>query len=126
MPPPKKRRDEDEEDEPKPRKRRRPDPDEDEDEDEDGDSGGVVSSIIPYRNWQALTAYYCGFAGLLPGVGLLLCPAAMIFGFLGLLKARSTPGAKGTGHAIVGMLLAPLGLLLQVVYGFLFYVQLYL
>src|SRR6516165_5140956 len=37
---------------------------------------GAVSTIIPYRNGKALAAYYCGIFGLVPGLGLVLGPAA--------------------------------------------------
>lgn len=114
MPPPNRR------DDKPPRRRPEPDPDED-DEDDDEDEGGggdAVSTIIPYKNGMALTAYYLGVFGLVPCVGLLLGPLAMIFGLLGLRKAFQMPQAKGTGHAIAGIVLGVFDLLAQVAYFF--------
>ena len=101
-----KRRQRDEADEPRPRPRR----DDDEfDErpmrrrrDEDDGSGG---GIFPYKNGMALAAYYCGIFGLIPGVGLALAPLAVIFGIIGLVKARGDKFHRGMGHAIAGILL---------------------
>jgi hypothetical protein len=87
-----------------PRRRRR-------DEDEDGGGDEVVSTLIPYKNGQALAAYYCGIFGLIPCVGLVLGPAALVLGVLGLRKAKANPRAKGGGHAIAGIVLGSLVLL---------------
>ncbi len=68
------------------------------------DSGGdAVSTLIPYKNGRALAAYYCGVFSLIPGLGLLLGPIAALLGLLGLLYVRKHPTAKGTGHAIAGI-----------------------
>lgn len=121
------RRDEDEEERiaPEPRRaerrpervrpRRRDEDDEDDyDEDEDDrprrrrlDRGG--STLIPTKNKAALTAYYCGVFALIPGLGCLLAPMAVIFGIIGLLNVQKNPRAKGTGHAIAGLVLGVIG-----------------
>jgi hypothetical protein len=90
----------DEELEERPRRRRRRRDEEDEDE----ESGGVAR-IIPYHNGRALSAYYCGVFSLIPGVGNLLGPLAVILGILGVRYARAHRKAGGTGHAITGIVL---------------------
>jgi predicted Zn finger-like uncharacterized protein len=91
-------------------------PDEEEyDEDEDerhygrrrrrrGDDGGI-STLIPYKNGRALAAYYCGVFAIVPCFGPILGPIALIFGILGLRFVKAHPTAKGTGHAIAGIVL---------------------
>jgi hypothetical protein len=68
-------------------------------------NGDGFATVVPYRNGAALAAYYLGVFGLIPGVGFLLGPIALIFGIVGLVKARKNPKAHGTGHAIIGILL---------------------
>jgi hypothetical protein len=73
------------------------------------DDGGV-STLIPYTNPKALVAYYFGVFGLIPGLGIFLAPVAVILGILGLRYAKAHPTAKGTGHAVVGIVLGSLSL----------------
>ena len=68
----------------------------------------AVSTIIPYKNGRALAAYYLGVFSLIPCVGLLLGPAGLILGILGLRYVKAHPTAKGTGHAIAGIILGGL------------------
>ena len=68
-----------------------------------GDGG--MSTLIPYTNPKSLVAYYCGVFGLIPGVGLVLGPIAVILGILGLAHVKKYPKSKGTGHAIAGIVL---------------------
>lgn len=75
------------------------------------ESDEPVSTIIPYKNPKALLAYYCGVFGLIPGVGLILGPVALILGILGIRYVNAHPTAKGTGHAVVGIVLGSLELL---------------
>ena len=67
--------------------------------------GDGFARVVPYRNGPALAAYYCGVFGLIPIVGLLLGPIAFILGIIGFVKARKNPEARGTGHAIAGIIL---------------------
>jgi hypothetical protein len=67
--------------------------------------GGAVSHVVPYRNPMALAGYYCGFGALLPALGILLGPLAIILGIVGFVKARNNPEAHGTGHAITAIIL---------------------
>lgn len=71
----------------------------------------AVSTIIPYKNARALTAYYLGVFSLIPCAGLLLGPAAFVLGILGLRYVQANPTAKGTGHAIAGIILGGLSTL---------------
>ena len=68
----------------------------------------AVSTIIPYKNARALLAYYLGVFSLIPCLGLLLGPAALVLGILGLRYVRANPTAKGTGHAIAGIIMGVL------------------
>ncbi len=87
------------------RPRRRQEEDDDEDDYESSVGDEVVSTIIPYKNAKALIAYYLGVFSLIPCVGLLLGPPALILGILGLGYVKQHPTAKGTGHAIAGIVL---------------------
>jgi hypothetical protein len=68
----------------------------------------AIETLIPYRNGKALAAYYLGIFGLIPVLGLLLGPLALIFGILGLSYSRTYPSARGGGHAIAGIVLGSL------------------
>jgi phage FluMu protein Com len=68
----------------------------------------AVSTIIPYKNGRALAAYYLGVFSLIPCLGLLLGPAALVLGILGMRHVKANPTAKGTGHAIAGIVLGGL------------------
>jgi hypothetical protein len=68
--------------------------------------GGVVSSVIPYRNVPALIAYYCAIFGLLPGLGCLLAPVALVLGIIGIVIAFRNPDSKGMGHSILSLVFA--------------------
>jgi hypothetical protein len=92
----------DEDDRPRRRRRRY--------EDDEPDDG--VSALIPYRNPRALTAYYLGFGGLLPVLSVVLAPAAIILGFMGIGYANRNPRAKGLGHAVTGVVLGFIGFFL--------------
>jgi hypothetical protein len=87
----------------RPRRRRRS---------EEGDATG---GLIPYKNAKALTAYYCGVFALIPCVGGVLGVLALIFGFLGLRYAREHPKARGQAHAITGIVLGVVAILLYIV-----------
>jgi hypothetical protein len=108
----------------RPPPRRRPADDEGE-----ADADDPVATIIPYRNGRALAAYYLGVFSLIPCLGLFLGPAAFIFGILGLRYVRANPRAKGTGHAIAGIVLgslttlANIGMLLFVIIGMIYSAQ---
>src|SRR4051794_16067536 len=104
------RRRDDDEDRPRSRPRRR-DGDDDFDEDDrprrrrlrDDEEGDVTGGIIPYKTPAALASYYCGVFALIPFIGLLLAPLAIILGIMGLIKASAHPKARGRVHAVTGI-----------------------
>jgi hypothetical protein len=73
-----------------------------------------LPTMIPYRNPRALIAYYLGVFALIPCLGLLLGPAALVLGILGVRYASKNPTAKGMAHAIVGIVLGGLASLANV------------
>jgi hypothetical protein len=90
------------------RPRRRRDDDDEDDDDLDvrrRDEDNPVSFFVPYKNPKGLIAYYFGVFALIPGVGNLLGPAALVLGILGIRYANAHPTAKGKGHAIAGVVL---------------------
>lgn len=103
------RRDEEEDDD-RPRARRRRRDEEDEDDDEDDRPRrrrrkDPIESLIPYHNPKGLAAYYCGVFSLIPVLGLILGPIALVLGFQGIRFARENETAGGKGHAITGVIL---------------------
>jgi hypothetical protein len=94
-------RDEYEEDRPRRRRRNR--------------QGDATSGLIPYKNGKALASYYTGVFGLIPCIGGILGPIAIVLGFLGLGHASRYPEAKGKAHAIVGIVLGLIETLLYLV-----------
>jgi len=80
-----------------------------------GESDEPMATIIPYKNAKALIAYYLGVFGLIPCVGSLLGPAALVLGILGLRHVQAYPTAKGTGHAITGIVLGSIEILIYLV-----------
>lgn len=65
--------------------------------------GDATGGVIPYKNPQALIAYYLGLFSFFPVLGLPLGVAAVILGILGLRKRRQTPAIKGQVHAWIGI-----------------------
>jgi hypothetical protein len=61
--------------------------------------------LIPYKNAQALWAYYLGIFSLIPFLGIPLAVAAIVLGIRGLLLANKHPESKGRVHAWVGIIL---------------------
>jgi hypothetical protein len=64
-----------------------------------------IASVVPYRNAAALAGYYCSVFALIPAVGMLLGPIAIVLGARGLKVAKRNPHAKGKAHAIVAITL---------------------
>jgi Domain of unknown function (DUF4190) len=112
----------DDRDGPKRRPRRAVDDDADEYEEDDRprsrksrapDDGGM-STLIPYKNPKALLAYYLGVFGLIPILGFFLAIAAIVLGMMGLRYAKEYPTAKGTAHAITGIVLGTISVLYHI------------
>jgi hypothetical protein len=73
--------------------------------------GDATGGLIPYKNPTALIGYYLGVFGLIPCLGLVLGPAALILGIIGLRHANRHPEARGIGHAITAIVLGTLATL---------------
>jgi hypothetical protein len=74
------------------------------------DKYSLIASRIP-RNRAAVQAYRCALYGLIPGVGLLLGGAAIVYGIVGRRRFHEDPELRGLGHAIAGIVLGTLELL---------------
>jgi len=71
----------------------------------------ATGGVIPYKNLQALIGYYLGVFSLIPILGLLLGPAALILGILGFRAYLKEPRKRGQIHAWVAMILGTLVLI---------------
>jgi hypothetical protein len=119
-------RDEDEDYAPESRPRRRPPPperarrraeDDDDVDDDDEDYHDIRKrdlgeTLVPTGNPKALLAYYCGIFGLIPLLGLILGPLALVFGIQGKAYANRRVRAGGGGHAVAGLILGPIDFLI--------------
>ena len=63
------------------------------------------SGIVPYRNLPALVGYYLAVFSVVPVLGLVLGPTALLLGILGFVKGLKNPRAKGKVHAWVAIIL---------------------
>ncbi len=72
---------------------------------------GTMGGLIPYKNAQALWAYYLGVFSLVPCIGIPLGIAALVLGIRGLSFANRNPEAKGRVHAWTGIILGGLAAL---------------
>lgn len=79
--------------------------------------GDGTAGIIPYKNPNALLAYYIGLFSLIPGIGLIMSIIAIWLGISGLRYAKENPVVKGKVHAWVGIICGGFWLL---VYGVIF------
>jgi len=66
----------------------------------------VITTLVPYRNSMALASYYLGVFTLVPGLGLILVLPAFICGVVGLRAASRNPEVRGKVHAWIGIVLA--------------------
>lgn len=73
-------------------------------------TGDATGGLIPYKNPQALVAYYLGIFGLFPFIGVLLAIPAFILGILGLKKRKQNPIIKGAVHAWIGIVLGAISI----------------
>ena len=105
------RDDRDEEYRPRASRRQRDNDDEEETERRPAKGGG----IIPYRNGMSLASYYCGVFSLIPCLWGTLSVLAIIFGILGLNKAKASPELGGKGHSITGIVLGSITTALPII-----------
>ncbi len=80
------------------------------------------SAWIPSDNPLAVAAYYAAILGLIPmlmipGSGILIGPATLAMGILGLIKYRRDPAIRGRTHSWVGIIMGGLVTLLHVGVG---------
>jgi len=73
------------------------------------------SALIPTGNPQALTGYYVSVGSLIPCVGLILGPLAIVLGSKGLKSYNENPAVKGKAHALVAIILGSLTALANLV-----------
>lgn len=73
--------------------------------------GDGTGGLIPYKNPMALFGYYVSVFGLIPCAGLILGPAAIAMGIMGLKYNKANPHTKGVAHAYVAIVLGSLELL---------------
>src|SRR5438105_3813100 len=88
---------------PEPRRRRPLDYDED-----DVRRPDAIQTLIPYKNPLGLVAYYLGVFSFIPCAGLVLGPAALILGVMGVRYRKRHPTAGGLGHAVSGIVMGSL------------------
>jgi hypothetical protein len=69
------------------------------------DRSEIPVSFLPDGNPNARRAYLCVIIGLIPGLGLLFGPPAVLFGILGHRAARRDEFHRGLGHAYISRLL---------------------
>lgn len=71
----------------------------------DQDDYDPIVGLIPHDNLVAFNAYRCAVFGLIPVLGLLLGPAAVVLGIIGLRRMTAKDRGKGLGHARAGIIL---------------------
>lgn len=69
------------------------------------DRSEIPVSFLPEGNSTACKAYLCAVIGLIPGLGLLCGPPAIILGIFGRRSALRDEHHRGLGHAYVSRLL---------------------
>lgn len=75
--------------------------------------GDATGGLIPYKNGPALAAYYLGILALVPLLGFLAGIASCILGVMGLRKRSREPHVKGSAHAVIGIVLGGLSILVH-------------
>ena len=72
-----------------------------------------MATLIPYKNASALIGYYTSIGSLIPLVGAVAGPIAIVLGVKGLKAVRADPRVKGTVHAWIAIVLGGIGTLLS-------------
>ena len=76
-----------------------------------GQQGDSTGGLIPYKNPMALLGYYVSVFGLIPCAGMVLGPAAIVMGIMGLKFNKANPHTRGVAHAYVAIVLGSIELL---------------
>lgn len=79
-------------------------------------SDPTLGGLIPARNIPSVIGYYLSVFSLVPFLGLLLGPAAVVFGVVGLVRASRVPEAKGKIHSWAAIILGGLTSLAHIVF----------
>jgi hypothetical protein len=74
------------------------------------DKYSLLTSRVP-ANRTAVIAYRCAAYGLLPGIGLLLGPLAILFGIVGYRRFKAAPASRGASHSVAAIVLGSMELL---------------
>jgi hypothetical protein len=69
-----------------------------------------ASTIGPELNPTARTAYWYAVFGMIPFVGLVLGPLALVWGILGLRREEANPSVRGRARSLAGIILGSLEL----------------
>lgn len=74
----------------------------------------TLGGLIPYKNSDALAAYYCGVFAVIPCLAVPLGIAGLVLGLRGLKHAAAHPESQGTAHAWVGIIVGGLCALVNI------------
>jgi hypothetical protein len=78
-------------------------------------AGEVFGDFTPWRNPAAVYSYAVSLVALLPIVGLVLGPIAILLGFVGWIKRRRDPSVRGGNFATAGIVIGLIALLFNAV-----------
>ncbi len=68
-------------------------------------TGDATGGLIPYKNPLALIGYYTGIASLIPVLGFVTGPIALVLGIMGLIRRARQPAIRGAVHAWIAIIL---------------------
>ena len=68
-----------------------------------------LSGLIPYKNPPALIGYYISIFSCFPILGLLLGPAAIVLGIIGIRRRSADPKRRGLAHAWIAISFGVIG-----------------
>ena len=68
-----------------------------------------LSGLIPYKNPPALIGYYVSIFSCFPILGLLLGPAAIVLGIVGIRRRSADPKRRGLAHAWIAISFGVIG-----------------
>lgn len=74
---------------------------------------GPMAVMIPYRNPQALIGYYTAIGSLIPVVGAIAGPVAIVLGIMGIRNYQRDPRVRGLTHSWVAIIGGVIGILIS-------------